>query len=51
MITGPLVGLLGALGIAALSNVLLGPFSKEVSKVLRSNSYHLWDIEQKKGRP
>ncbi|MBN1931928.1 MAG: hypothetical protein JW786_10020 [Desulfobacterales bacterium] len=51
MITGPLVGLLGALGITALSNVLLGPFSKEVSKVLRRNSFHLWDLEQKKGRP
>ncbi|MCE7737879.1 MAG: hypothetical protein GPJ50_00745 [Candidatus Heimdallarchaeota archaeon] len=50
IITGPLVGLLGALGITALSNMLLGPFSKEVSRVLRSNSFHLWDFDRTKGR-
>ncbi len=46
LVSGPLIGLLSAFGLTAISNILAEPFSEKASKILNKNSFQIWNLDK-----
>jgi hypothetical protein len=50
LFTGPVVGILAALGMTAATNVWLDPLSESISRTVQPSSFHLWKMQKSLGR-